>query len=145
MTCCRHLFVRSVSSASLFLAASGCSGGDDDLTGFAPDAPVVLETTPRDGDVDVDADLGYIMATFSEAMDDSGWSWVTEVGRSTPSITGLPFYLDETTTVLPVRLEPATTYGIWINSPDDAELRKFTNEAGVSARAHRIRFSTRAD
>lgn len=145
MTCCRHRFVRSVSFASLFLAASGCSGGDDDQTGFAPDAPVVLETTPRDGDVDVDADLGYIMATFSEAMDDSGWSWVTEVGRSTPSITGLPFYLDETTTVLPVRLEPATTYGIWINSPDDAELRKFTNEAGVSARAHRIRFSTRAD
>jgi hypothetical protein len=144
MTCCRHLFVRSVSSVSLFLAASGCSGSDDDLTGFAPDAPVVLETTPQDGDVDVDADLGYIMATFSEAMDNSGWSWVTEVGRSAPSITGLPFYLDEITTVLPVRLEPATTYGIWINSPDDAELRKFTNEAGVSARAHRIRFSTRA-
>jgi hypothetical protein len=133
-----------VSSASLFLAAPGCSDGDDDLTGFAPDAPVVLETTPRDGDGDVDADLGHITATFSEAMDHGGWSWVTEVGRSAPSITGLPFYLDETTTVLPVRLEPATTYGIWINSPDDAELRKFTNEAGVSARAHRIRFTTRS-
>jgi hypothetical protein len=143
MKSCRHLFVRSLSSASLFLAA--CGDGDDTLTGFAADAPVVLETTPRDGDVDVDADLGHITATFSEAMDDAGWSWVTEVGRSAPSITGLPFYLDETTTVLPVRLEPATTYGIWLNSPDDAELRKFTNEAGVSARAHRIRFSTRAN
>jgi hypothetical protein len=144
MKFCRHLFVRSVSSASLVLAGSGCGDGDDTLTGFAPDAPVVLETTPRDGEVDVDAELGHITATFSEAMDHAGWSWVTEVGRSAPSITGLPFYLDETTTVLPVRLEPGTTYGIWLNSPDDEELRKFTNPAGISARAHRIRFTTQA-
>jgi hypothetical protein len=145
MPFCRHRFVRRVFFPLFVLAGLGCSDGDDTLTGFAPDAPVVLETTPRDGEVDVDADLAQITATFSEAMDHAGWSWVTEVGRSAPSITGFPFYLDETTTVLPVRLEPATTYGIWINSPDDEELRKFTNPAGVSARAHRIRFSTRAD
>lgn len=144
MTFCRQRFVRSLLLPMLIVAGSGCSDGDDGLAGFAPDAPVVLETTPRDGEVDVDAELGQITATFSEAMDNAGWSWVTEVGRSAPSITGLPFYLDETTTVLPVRLEPATTYGIWINSPDDTELRKFTNPAGVSARAHRIRFTTRA-
>lgn len=137
-------FVRSISPASLVVVCCACSDGDDGVAGFAPDAPVVIETTPRDGDVDVDAEIGQITATFSEAMDLAGWSWVTEVGRSAPSITGLPFYLDETTTVLPVRLEPATTYGIWINSPDDEELRKFMNPAGVSARAHRIRFSTRA-
>lgn len=125
------------------LAASACSGEGDTLLGFAPDAPVVVETTPSDGEVGVDAELGHIMATFSEAMDREGWSWVTEVGRSTPSIVGLPFYLDETTTVLPVRLEPGTTYGIWVNSPDDSSLRKFANNAGVSARAHRIRFTTR--
>ena len=135
---------RSVSPASAVIAAA-CAGEDDTLEGFAPDAPVVIETVPRDGEVDVDADLEQIMATFSEAMDVDGWSWVTERDRATPSITGLPYYLDETTTVLPVRLEPGTTYGIWVNSPDDAELRKFTNSAGVSARAHRIRFTTRAE
>ena len=137
----------AVAPLTLLLAASACGGEDDTQAGFAPDAPVVIETTPRDGDVGVDADLGQITATFSESMDRDGWSWVTEVGRRVPSITGLPFYLDETTTVLPVRLEPGTTYVIWVNSPDDAELRKFTNSAGVSARAYRIGFETspRAD
>ena len=133
-----------IAALALFVVASACSGEDDTGAGFAPDAPVVIETTPSDGEVDVDAELQQITATFSESMDLDGWSWVTEVGRRTPSITGLPFYLDETTTVLPVRLEPGTTYGLWINSPDDAELRKFTSSAGISARAHRIRFTTRA-
>lgn len=124
----------------LLLPACGASGGD---SGFAPDAPVVIDSSPGDGEEDVDASLTQITATFSEAMDLAGWSWVTEVGRSAPSITGLPFYVDELTTVLPVRLEPATTYVIWVNSPDDRELRNFTNHDGVSARAHRIRFTTR--
>lgn len=127
----------------LLLLLAACGAPSDGPNAFAPDAPTVIETTPRDGDDDVDAELTAITATFSEAMDLGGWSWVTEVGRSTPSITGLPFYLDETTTVLPVRLAPGTTYGIWLNSPDDAELRNFTNPVGVPARAHRIRFSTR--
>jgi len=131
-------------SVVTLVIGSACAGEDDTMAGFASDAPVVIETTPRDGEVDVDAELEQITATFSEAMDLDGWSWVTEVGRSAPSITGLPFYVDETTTVLPVRLEPGTTYGVWVNSPDDADLRKFTNSAGVSARAHRIRFTTRA-
>jgi hypothetical protein len=144
MMFCRPRCVRNACLSLPVIASFACGDEDDAMTGFASDAPVVIETTPRDGELDVDAGLGQITATFSEAMDRAGWSWVTEVGLSAPSITGLPFYLDETTTVLPVRLEPGTTYSIWVNSPDDAELRKFTNSAGVSARAHRIHFSTRA-
>jgi hypothetical protein len=125
------------------LVLAACGAPNEGPSDFAPDAPTVIETTPRDGDDDVDASLAAITATFSEAMDLAGWSWVTEVGRSAPSITGVPFYIDETTTVLPVRLEPGRTYGIWINSPDDAQLRNFANPGGVPARAHRIRFSTR--
>lgn len=125
----------------LSLCACGTSESADDE--FSADAPVVIATTPRDGDLQVDPELVQITATFNEAMDHSGWSWVTEVGRETPSITGLPFYADELTTVLPVRLDPATTYVLWVNSPDDADLRKFTNLDGVSARAHRIGFTTR--
>ncbi|HWO13532.1 MAG TPA: Ig-like domain-containing protein [Polyangiaceae bacterium] len=134
---------RAASSLGLSLSLCAC-GAEAPQDAFARDAPVVVETTPRDGEQSVDADLRQITATFSEAMDLSGWSWVTETGHSVPSITGLPFYVDDTTTVLPVRLEPATNYAIWVNSPDDAELRKFTSLAGVSARAHRIRFTTRA-
>jgi hypothetical protein len=132
----QHLFL-------LFLSA--CGGEDDESESSSPDAPVVIETTPRDGEGDVDASLDAITATFSEAMDLGGWSWVTEVGRSAPSITGLPFYLNETTTVLPVRLEPATSYVIWVNSPDDEELRNFKDSEGIPAPAHRIRFATRPD
>lgn len=123
----------------LLLPACGEGARDD---GFAADAPFVIATTPRDGDEAVDADLAQITATFSEAMDVQGWSWVTEVGRRAPSINGLPFYMDDETTVLPVRLEPETTYVIWVNSPDDEELRKFASADGVPARAHRIRFTT---
>jgi Big-like domain-containing protein len=119
----------------------GCAG-DGSEHAFDQNAPVVVESAPRDGDVDVDASLQAITATFSQAMDLGGWSWVTEVGHSAPSITGLPYYLDETTTVLPVQLEPATTYVLWVNSPDDAELRNFMSPEGVAARAHRIRFTT---
>jgi Bacterial Ig-like domain len=125
------------------LLMSACGAGGAESPDFASDAPVVIETSPGDGEEDVEASLAQITATFSEAMDLAGWSWVTEVGRSAPSITGLPFYVDEQTTVLPVRLEPSTTYVIWVNSPDDRELRNFTNHDGVSARAHRIRFTTR--
>lgn len=135
---------RAVRSIGISLSLCACGGGEDADDEFAADAPVVIATTPRDGERDVDTRLGQITATFSEAMDPDGWSWATEVGRATPSINGLPFYLDETTTVLPVELEAGTSYVVWVNSPDDASLRKFANLEGVSARAHRIGFTTRA-
>jgi hypothetical protein len=107
------------------------------------DGPEVIRTVPSDGEVDVAAELGALSVTFSESMERAGWSWVTEAGRSAPSVTGIPFYVDELTNVLPVRLQPHTSYVIWVNSPDDAELRKFANEDGISAPAYRIRFRTR--
>ena len=117
--------------------------GAEDSTAFEADAPTVVDTVPLDGEVDVDIELEQISATFSESMQTEGWSWVTEAGRPAPVVTGLPFYIDDMTTVLPVRLEPNTEYVVWVNSPDDADLRKFANSDGVSARAHRIRFTTR--
>jgi hypothetical protein len=137
----RQLRARTPRSA---LALTLCACGSPEATQdeFAPDAPFVIESSPRDGESRVSATLENITATFSEAMDLDGWSWVTEVDYSAPSITGIPFYIDATTTVLPVRLEPNTAYAIWLNSPDDSELRKFTNTDGVSARAYRIAFTT---
>jgi hypothetical protein len=131
----------------LFLLFLSACGGEDDVEreSSSPDAPVVVETSPRDGEEHVQSSLDSITATFSEAMDLEGWSWVTEIGRSAPSITGFPFYLNETTTVLPVRLQPSTTYVIWVNSPDDEALRNFKDADGIPAPAHRIRFTTRPD
>ncbi len=128
-------------AAGLLCLLPAC--GAEDSTAFAADAPIVVDTVPLDGEVDVDIELEQISATFSESMQTAGWSWVTEAGRPAPVVTGLPFYIDDLTTVLPVRLEPNTEYVVWVNSPDDADLRKFANSDGVSARAHRIRFTTR--
>lgn len=105
-------------------------------------APLVIETVPADGEVGVDAGLREIRATFSSAMRTQGWSWVTEVGRSAPEVTGIPHYVDEVTAVLPVRLAPHTSYVVWVNSPDDDALRKFESIEGVTAPAHRIGFTT---
>jgi hypothetical protein len=121
------------------LVACGAADGEGEL---AHGAPTVIDSAPANGEVDVDAELDEITATFSTVMATEGWSWVTELGHRAPVVTGLPFYVDDMTTVLPVRLEPDTEYAIWINSPDDRELRKFTSADGVSARAHRIRFRT---
>lgn len=126
-------------ATALVLVACGAADSDSQI---AASTPTVIDSVPADGEVGVDAELGEITATFSTVMATQGWSWVTEVGRRAPVVTGLPFYVDDVTTVLPVRLEPDTEYAIWINSPDDRELRKFTSVEGVSAQAHRIRFRT---
>jgi hypothetical protein len=108
----------------------------------APEGPSVVNTVPRDGDVEVDAELAALSVTFDESMG-GGWSWVTETGHEAPDVTGFAFYVNELTNVLPVQLAPQTRYAIWVNSPDHAELRKFTNIEGVAARAYRIEFQTR--
>jgi hypothetical protein len=120
------------------IASCACSAPDD----AAAQGPTVVSTVPSDGDLGVDAALGALSVTFSEAMGE-GWSWVTETGHSAPQVTGFAFYVDELTNVLPVHLAPRTSYAIWVNSPDHAELRKFANTEGVSARAYRIQFETR--
>jgi hypothetical protein len=131
----RRSLAAGSSLAGLFLAC-----------GDAPDAdaagPSVIHTVPSNGESDVDAELGSLSVTFSEAMG-KGWSWVTEAGHAAPEVRGFAFYVDEMTNVLPVRLAPHTSYAIWVNSPDHEELRKFANPDGVSARAYRIQFETR--
>lgn len=139
----RGLFAASplaVATASL-LGACGASGDADD---WDPEAPRVVSTVPADGARGVDPDLFALVARFSESMQPSEWSWVAESGHPVPEIAGVPFYVDDVTNVLPVRLRPETTYVIWVNSPSDAEYRKFQSEAGVSARAHRVSFETGA-
>jgi hypothetical protein len=124
--------------ASPWTLLAGCAATD----ATTEEGPSVVSTVPSDGEVDVDHELGALSVTFSESMGD-GWSWVTEAGRSAPEVKGFAFYVDEVTNVLPVHLAPHTSYAIWVNSPDHADLRKFANAQGVSARAYRIQFETR--
>jgi hypothetical protein len=133
-----RLHARRIGLLGSLCAPCSCGDGETWIEG----TPLVIETVPRDGDAEVDPALTEIRATFSESMRTDGWSWVTEAGRSAPVVTGLPHYVNQLTAVLPIRLDPGTTYVLWVNSPDDASLRKFQSALGVVAPAHRIRFTT---
>lgn len=79
--------------------------------------PVVVKTVPEAGLAYVDASLTEIKVTFSKKMTDGSWSFSTVTKDSFPKVDGKPKYLDdERTCVLPVKLEPGKTYGIWLNS-----------------------------
>lgn len=140
----RRAVIRIAVGAAL-AAGSACAGASANGEGdpSAAGAPVVIGTTPANGDMAVDPSTSRVTATFDRAMETSGWSWVIEMGHPPPNVNGIPFYADDTTAVLPVQLEPGTTYVLWINSPDDAQLRNFASLEGISARAHRVRFRTR--
>lgn len=133
---------RSLHACTLAACALVAGCGDVDVRD-GRDGPVVVSTVPADGETDVDASLPELSVTFSEAMLREGWSWVTERRHPAPAVTGAAYFVDDVTNVLPVQLLPATSYAVWVNSPDDEQLRKFASTAGVPARAYRIRFTTR--
>jgi hypothetical protein len=135
--------VQRLISAAFTLLLSACGSPATNEETWDDDAPTVIETVPAAGDMAVDASLTEVTVTFSEAMEIGRWSWVTEQGHSVPNVSGIPFYADEMTAVLPVYLEPNTAYALWVNSPDDAALRKFASTDGIAAKAYRINFHTR--
>jgi hypothetical protein len=88
-----------------------------DEVSLASVPPVVVKTVPEAGKDGVDPKLVEIRVTFSKEMADGSWSWVTLSKESFPKLDGKPKYLaDKRTCVLPVALEPDTTYAIWLNS-----------------------------
>ena len=103
--------------------------------------PVVVETVPQTGDTDVDPSLCELRVTFSKKMQDQSWSWSQVSSEAFPEATGKPRYLpDGKTCVMPVELEPGTTYVIWLNSQ---QFGNFKDLAGRSAVPYRLRFRTR--
>jgi hypothetical protein len=130
-------------SATFVLLLGACGASDRGEETWDENAPTVVDTVPAAGDMAVDSSLSEVTVTFSEAMEVSGWSWVTEDGHAVPNVNGIPFYADVFTAVLPVYLKPDTHYALWVNSPDDESLRKFASADGITARAYRINFHTR--
>ncbi len=87
--------------------------------------PVVVRTSPTAGDQGVDPAVREIRVTFSkEMMTHEMWSFVYARPAAFPEITGAIHYLpDKRTCVLPVSLDPGTTYGTWINSQEHTSFR----------------------
>ena len=95
--------------------------------------PVVVKTVPQSGDLAVDPALKEIRVTFSkEMMTSEMWSWVQIDAGTFPTLTDKVHYLDEKRTcVLPVHLERAKTYAIWVNSEQHQNFRDLGNRPAV--------------
>jgi hypothetical protein len=95
--------------------------------------PVVVETFPRAGMINIDPLLSEIRVKFSkEMMVNNMWSWVMISKDTFPQITGEVRYLeDKKTCVAPVSLEPGKTYAIWFNSKNYNSFRDLNNNPAV--------------
>jgi hypothetical protein len=119
--------------------AAAVTRADDVTLESAP--PVVVKTVPEAGTSDVDPKLVEIKVTFSKEMQDGTWSWATLSKESFPKVDGKPKYLaDKRTCVLPVKLEPGKTYGIWVNSD---MFGNFKDTQGRSAVPYLLVFKTK--
>jgi RNA polymerase sigma-70 factor (ECF subfamily) len=107
--------------------------------------PVVVKTVPQAGADDVDPALTEVKVTFSKPMADGSWSWSTapeEYGEFPKVEGGKPAY-DKglRTCTLPVKLQPGTTYAIWVNSD---RFRNFQDADGRPAVPYLLTFRTKA-
>lgn len=105
------------------------------------DPPIVVQTSPRSGDADVDPSLQEIRVTFNKKMLDQSWSWTQISDETFPQTTGEPRYdEDGKTCVLPVKLQPGKSYVIWLNSE---KFGNFKDREGLCAVPYNLHFQTR--
>jgi hypothetical protein len=133
----RHVVVTLV-AAAIGLGATAALADDVTLESVPP---VVVKTVPEAGAAEVDPGMTEIKVTFSKEMQDGSWSWVMVSRETFPKADGKPKCLaDKRTCVLPVKLEPARTYAIWVNSE---KIRNFKDIEGRSAVPYLLVFKTR--
>jgi hypothetical protein len=103
--------------------------------------PVVVNTAPQAGALDVDPKLKTIEVSFSKDMRSDSWSWAIASQTQFPKLDGKPHCLpDRRTCVLPVQLEPGRTYALWLNNEKN---RDFKDLGGRSAVPYLLVFRTR--
>jgi hypothetical protein len=107
-----------------------------------PQGPRVVALDPPQGARDVDPGRGVMSVTFDRDMDPEGWSWVIERPETAPELGDARFVAGGRTNTVAVRLEPARTYVVWVNSPQYAYFR---DRSGVTAEPLRWTFTTRGD
>jgi hypothetical protein len=103
--------------------------------------PRVIRTSPVNQSWSVDPSLMEISVTFNEEMRDQSWSWAYKDKNLFPQVVGQAFYTDNNTTnVLPVKLEPNKHYEVWVNT---LKYNNFKDLKGNSAAPFRFEFKTR--
>lgn len=113
--------------------------GGDKKVADAP--PVVVKTVPAAGEEGVDPGLKEIRVTFSKEMMDKSWSWATDPGRGAALPGGKDVFYDKDkkTCVHPVKLEPETTYAVWLNVD---KFMNFKDASGTVAVPYLLVFRT---
>lgn len=95
-------------------------------------SPVIVQTEPVSGSVDVSPGVLEIVVRFSKPMDSSSWSWLPAWDDSMPDLMDPPkFEADGRTCVIRVRVEPGKPYGCWLNSEDDGGFRDLAGQSAV--------------
>jgi hypothetical protein len=114
--------------------------GASSRTLAATPAPRIVSVSPRVGADDVDPATSEIVVTFSQKMA-GGFSW-TGGGPDYPPIPeGMkPFWRNDRTCVLPVKLEEGRYYRVGINSKS---YQNFRSAAGVPVRPSAVYFVTK--
>jgi hypothetical protein len=106
----------------------------------SPVPPVVINTVPESGAMDVDPALTELRVTFSKPMRQESFGWIMAGGAYPETREGTHRWQDERTSVLPVKLEPGKVYTIWINREDH---QKFRERFGLPAVPYLLIFQTR--
>ena len=103
--------------------------------------PVVVETFPVSGVLDVASGETEIRVRFSKEMADGSWSWSTAWENSTPDFIGKPHYeSDLQTCAVKVKLEPGRAYAFWLNS---GKFQNFMDHEGRPAVPYLLIFQTK--
>lgn len=105
--------------------------------------PAVLQTVPATGSILVDPLTTRVEVTFSRAMNQDSWSWVS-VDDTFPDTDGASFVDADTAQLNIVGLQPDRVYQLWVNSPSGTYVG-FMDRDGLSAVAYPIVFATGSD
>ncbi|MBN2104645.1 hypothetical protein JW835_11450 [bacterium] len=106
--------------------------------------PAVVSTFPENGCQNVDPGIKEIRIVFNEMMYTGGYSWMKDPQNPWmfPEVTADPYYTDDFTHVLPVRLAPEQTYILWMNRGDFLSFRDIADNPLIP---YQLIFKTMSD
>ncbi len=123
--------------------ATAASPSSDPDVVLAAQRPVVVETFPASGTRGVPPGEMKIRVRFSKDMTTNSWSWTPAWDNSEAEVIKQQYYLDDKRTfIMPVRLEPGRTYGMWLNSD---KFEGFTDNTGRPAVPYLLIFQTKSN
>jgi RNA polymerase sigma-70 factor (ECF subfamily) len=139
--------ITAVGGLLAVLATGGVIGGKSEPTPVptAAESQVkglrVVQTTPESGAANVDPSLDEIVIAFSDAVKQNSWSFVATAEGETPEMLGDPYFPDNKTCVLPVRLEPGVAYSLGVNSDQHTGF-KGAQDPSITVIPYVLTFST---